>query len=407
MDIKLPNLRHLGVFLAVCDFKSTTKASENIALSQPAVTQAIVKLEQRLHTQLFERHCDGMSLTDSGIVWQQRVIRALDLLSEAIQTILQERSNSTPLNLRDVFGKLSTTQLTALIAVCETQNFSRASRYLNVSQSSVHRAARDLERLLGVPLFDKNSLGIHSTLAANILAQASKLAFNELHQGIYEIHALHHHQDISTLRIGSTALARTAILPKAILKFAEKRPKANIKIVEGASQEDLLHQLRQGDIDILLDTLNAKVDDDLKQEPLWRPILSVVCNVNHLLLKKPIISPHDLANASWVVPVAGTSMRHAFDQLFQSGNINAPTQFVESSSHVLTYELLMESDRLALVATHQLDRSLRSGALKSLPFRLAHHHSVIGLYMRKSWLPTAAQVSFLDVLHHVADQLKD
>ncbi len=45
MEIAIPNLRHLRVFLAVAELKSITRASENIFLSQPAITQAIAKLE--------------------------------------------------------------------------------------------------------------------------------------------------------------------------------------------------------------------------------------------------------------------------------------------------------------------------------------------------------------------------
>lgn len=60
MDLQIPNLRHLRVFLAVCELKSITRASEQIYLSQPAITQAIAKLEKQLETHLFERHSDGM-----------------------------------------------------------------------------------------------------------------------------------------------------------------------------------------------------------------------------------------------------------------------------------------------------------------------------------------------------------
>ncbi|MFQ3186580.1 MAG: LysR family transcriptional regulator of gallate degradation, partial [Marinomonas primoryensis] len=58
MDIAIPNLRHLRVFLAVAELKSITRASENIFLSQPAITQAIAKLEGLLGAPLFERHSD-------------------------------------------------------------------------------------------------------------------------------------------------------------------------------------------------------------------------------------------------------------------------------------------------------------------------------------------------------------
>ncbi len=154
MDIAIPNLRHLRVFLAVAELKSITRASENIFLSQPAITQAIAKLEGLLGASLFERHSDGMYPTASGEVWQKRVSRAIDYIQTATQEIVKDNTQKERIP-KNLVALISTTQLRALVAVSEAQNFSIASRNLAVSQSAVHRAARDLERLLGVILFEK------------------------------------------------------------------------------------------------------------------------------------------------------------------------------------------------------------------------------------------------------------
>ncbi|RCW98282.1 MULTISPECIES: LysR family transcriptional regulator [Marinomonas] len=404
MEINIPNLRHLRVFLAVAEFKSITRASERIFLSQPAITQAIAKLESVLGAALFERHSDGMYLTDSGEVWQKRVARAVDHIQQATQEIVKDTTikERSPKNL---IALISTTQLRALIAVSESQNFSIASRQLGVSQSSVHRAARDLERLLGVILFEKNSLGISTTKAAKTLSKATKLAFSELRQGIYEINALQF-KDVSTITIGSMPLARMTILPKSILQFNERHPDVNINVTEGA-YIDLLHHLRQGDIDIILGALRHPTPaDDVVQEELWSPPLSIVGRKNHPLTKKAQICVQDLAQYAWVVPTKSTPTRQAFEALFQDVNVALPTRLVESSSQVLIRELLLESDRLTLISAHQVEREINIELLTVLDFPLEHTRRPIGLCVRKSWLPTVTQSHFLSVLRKISEHFR-
>ncbi|TYL48849.1 LysR family transcriptional regulator [Marinomonas sp. IMCC 4694] len=404
MEIAIPNLRHLRVFLAVAELKSITRASEHIFLSQPAITQAIAKLEGVLGAALFERHSDGMYPTASGEVWQKRVGRAVDYIQQATQEIVKDTTpkERPPKNL---IALISTTQLRALIAVSEAQNFSIASRQLGVSQSSVHRAARDLEKLLGVVLFEKNSLGTSATKAAQTLSKATKLAFSELRQGIYEINALQF-KDVSTITIGSMPLARMTILPKSILQFNERHPDVNINVTEGP-YADLLHHLRQGDIDIILGALRYPTPaDDVVQEELWSPPLSIVGRKNHPLTQQAHLSVQDLTRYAWVVPAKGTPTRQAFEALFQDAHVALPTRLVESSSQVLIRELLLESDRLTLISAHQVEREINIELLTALDFSLEHTRRPIGLCVRKSWLPTVTQSHFLSVLRKISEHFR-
>lgn len=400
MDTSTPNLRHLRVFVAVAHNKSITAASQCIFLSQPAITQAISKLEKQIESPLFERHSGGMHTTEIGNIWLQRVERAFVYLDTATSDILKDQpqkyANNTQLSTQ-----FSTTQLRSLIGVCEAQNFSIASRNLQVSQSSVHRAARDLERLLEIPLFEKNSLGITSTPAANALTKAAKLALNELQQGFDEIYAKQF-QDTSTIAIGCMPLARTTLLPKTILGFNEQYPDVSIKVIEGP-YADLLHHLRQGDIDILIGALRDPLPaDDVSQEALWSPPLAIIGRNDHPLAQVKNISPKQLAQFSWVVPPRGTPTRTGFELIFDTHHLPIPTRIVESSSQILIRELLIESDRLTLLSSHQVEREITHGLLKVIPYSFIHTNRNIGFCCRNSWLATATQNHFLTILKQVS-----
>jgi len=59
-------LRQLRYFVAVADAGSFSGAAAELGVLQPTVSQHIQRLENRLHTNLFERHARGVRLTHAG-----------------------------------------------------------------------------------------------------------------------------------------------------------------------------------------------------------------------------------------------------------------------------------------------------------------------------------------------------
>lgn len=79
----LPPLAALRAFDAAARHGSFTLASEELGLTQAAVSYHIKILEERLGRQLFERSSKGVRLTETGRQFAVDVIAAMDALSEA------------------------------------------------------------------------------------------------------------------------------------------------------------------------------------------------------------------------------------------------------------------------------------------------------------------------------------
>ncbi|NLL19345.1 MAG: LysR family transcriptional regulator, partial [Clostridia bacterium] len=60
------NLRHLSIFISVCNEGSMTKAAEKLYMTQPSVSQAIAELERHYRVPLFERFGKKLYLTEAG-----------------------------------------------------------------------------------------------------------------------------------------------------------------------------------------------------------------------------------------------------------------------------------------------------------------------------------------------------
>src|SRR5579871_5123943 len=62
------NLQYLRIFLTVAEHEHITRASQELILSQPAVTKTIQHLEQEVGVDLIERHGRRIVLTHAGRV---------------------------------------------------------------------------------------------------------------------------------------------------------------------------------------------------------------------------------------------------------------------------------------------------------------------------------------------------
>ena len=59
-------LRHLQIFICVCDALSMTKTAEKLHMTQPSVSQAIHEIEEHYKVRLFERLGRSLFITDAG-----------------------------------------------------------------------------------------------------------------------------------------------------------------------------------------------------------------------------------------------------------------------------------------------------------------------------------------------------
>ena len=344
----------------------------------------------------------GAAYAQSGAAYAHRVERALNIISDGTKAAIRVGIHKDP-SQKDGSGStghslqmLTTTQLRALIAVSETQNFSLAGRNIGISQSSLHRSARELESQIGVVFFEKTLTGINISKAAQILAKASKLAFAEISQGQDEVNSLHN-REVGIINIGCMPLARTSIVPSAITQFSHQYPDFSFRVGDG-SYDDLLSHLRHGDFDMLIGALRFPIpSDDVIQEELFSSSICIVARAGHPLCQNADANTQALSQYPWVVPPATTPSHDIFKSIF-SGDDDIPKNLVETSSQILMRTLLLDSDRIGIISVEQIQHELDSGLLQKIPYEIEQGSRPIGITVRKSWEPTKTQIFFIEKL---------
>jgi LysR family transcriptional regulator, regulator for genes of the gallate degradation pathway len=388
-----PNLRHLQCFREILRLGTLSAAARAMHLSQPAMTQAVSGLESYFGARLLIRRSGGVSTTPAGEICRLRIDRALDQLSDALaDTRGTDRGDATRF--------VRSGHLDALSAVVEFGNFSVAARAQRTSQSNVHRSARALERTLGLPLFEKTSFGVTPTRDAERLARRVRLAFQELSQALAEIQALQGAASGRTV-IAALPLARSYLLPAALLEFSQAEPQHGVEIIEG-TYAHLLAGLRSGESDVLIGALRDPVPAaDVMQEHLFDDPLAIVARADHPLAgRRPTAA--SLRKYEWIAPRRGSPLRAHFDALLASKGMGLPDPSLECNSLGAARAFLLESNRLMLLSAHQIHYEMAAGLLVALPLPSGDMTRPIGLTLRRNWRPTSIQERLLAVLRRVA-----
>lgn len=93
-------LQKLAIFAAVARHRSLTKASEELAISEPSVSLHLKELQQHYRTQLFRRVSKGMELTAEGRAFLRRVDPILNQVAALEKGASLTQTKGAPPSLR-------------------------------------------------------------------------------------------------------------------------------------------------------------------------------------------------------------------------------------------------------------------------------------------------------------------
>ena len=390
----IPPLRQLRAFFAVAKSQSVTRAAQAINLSQPAVTQMIANLEAGLEAALFSRTPTGSYLTAMGEIFLARIQRVLDHMEDALcEPVIGAPFASREL-VRAMLIKISSHHVRALLSIADSSSFDEAARRIGISQPSLQRAARELERIVERPLYHRTASGMSVTRPAFELARRLRIAMREVEYGVEEIEAA---RGLYTGRftIGAIPLAGVSLLALALNDLLDAYPQTQIEIRDGR-YEPMLAELRSGKVDILYGVLRCPAEiEDVTEIALFRDRYRIVVRHGHPLAGRSDVTVEDLAAHDWILPGEGNPRRRVVEQLFADSAIQ-PRISIETSSIPAHKAILAISDRITLLTESEIKD--RPDQLTALPFAGLAPRRPEGYATRRDWKPTLIQQHFVELL---------
>lgn len=399
------NLRHLSAALAVARHGSASAASAYAFMSQPAITQAIAKLENELETPLFERRPGGMSPTPSGEILAHRVTRMADYLARGARVLRNGKARQTG-GFEPIERLMTAIQLRAMIEVIRHGGYALAARANGLSLAAVHRATRELERLAGVPMLERAGRIVRPTDRAVAFARYARLALAEIEAAVTDITAL---RGVTNGRIlvGAMPLGRSGLVPRAVAALQRELPQVEVRIHDGAFA-DLLKQLIGGDLDFLVGALrDPPPSREVVQTPLLEDMFAIVARHDHPLADVADPDIATLARYPWIVAGADAAPRVNLHTLFTAHGRAPPPAAVVCGSVVAVRGLLMASDYLTLLSPRQVQLECDAGLLTIIGAPIAATLRTICCITRREWYPSRHQARFLALLHDAARNLQE
>jgi DNA-binding transcriptional LysR family regulator len=281
------------------------------------------------------------------------------------------------------------------VAVAEELHFGRAATRLHITQPSLSRAVRELERELGADLLTRTKRSVRLTEAGRALLQEAPRALEEVERAC-ELARGAARGEAGQLRLGFLPSANVSLVPALVRESRKASPHLLLRLHELFDDQQLAAlSERRLDLGILR---APRPDDELVFEPLLREHLSLAVARDHRLASRRRVSYSDLRHEGliiWPRSMAAQTYDSVIEACRTAGFSPHVVQEADSSQTIIG--LVAAGVGVAVLASSY---SARSGEdVVFLP--IAGSESTLHLAWRSDDA-SAARDNVIAIAHHVA-----
>ena len=260
-------------------------------------------------------------------------------------------------------------QLKALVQVADSGSIRAAARAMNLSQSALTKALRELEGDIGAELLQRSYKGIGFTPEGNALLIRARLVLATIDKARAEIRQMRGGAG-AHVKAAITPLLTATVLPDVLGAFRKAQPEAELTFHEGLLVQ-ALPGLIEGKIDFAIALASPQ---DLPYEIEFEPLAEIeavpMVRTNH-----PLASAQDwqaVADAEWVLNLSAGSQSMNLVEWLKAKGHPAPSRILHCSSPFLILDLVRRNDLIGygpkvLITDPQVGVGLRPLALQPLP----------------------------------------
>lgn len=278
-------------------------------------------------------------------------------------------------------------QLQVFRAVARHLSYTRASEVLHLTQPAVSMQIRQLEEVLGLPLFEKTGKRVQLTVAGQTLIGYSQRIAEQLDE-LREV--------CDTLRSGEGGTLRLAVPSTAnafatvfLARFCRLHPGIRFSL-DVANRRRLLEKLADNDVDLVI--MGKPPDEEhLEQERFMDNPLVPIAAPDHPLAARKHIPLDELGNDVFLIREQGSGTRGTMERFFTEHGVTLKSR-MELSSNEAIRQAVAAGLGLGVVSLHTLELELATGRLVTLDvegFPVMRHWYLVR--RRDKWLPPVAE----------------
>lgn len=282
------------------------------------------------------------------------------------------------------------------LAVAEEGQVRKAAQRLGVSQPAVTKGLQRLEKALGFELFDRSVKGMTPTRVAEQFRQRTSALRGVLRDAVKEATDLHLGA-LGLLRVGVSPLYAQKLFVPAYVQLHRQRPAATVRASLHLNDE-LWRLLRQGELDLAISSLPARLPDDLQTIELMQDDLCMVARVDHPLHRQRRLKLADLAPVQWMLPGPDVAARRHVEARLAQAGLPPPRIALEVSNTAgQMRQILLETNLISLMSESMLAGESGEG-LAVLPLPQARIRRAVGISMLRDARPQPLVSRFVELL---------
>lgn len=227
-------------------------------------------------------------------------------------------------------------QIECFVEAAKCLNFTKAAENLYMSQQTMSRQIRSLERELGIQVFRRKNVGVELTEAGSILFHSWEPMIESYYSSIDKAKDLYFN-DVTQMRVGVSDLGEyVGNVMQALLQYNEEYPELDIEY-EIDSFPAMLEKLENNKLHLLV-TYRAETTRNPQLNcvpvPNTQYEVGIILSRNHALAGKEHIGIEDIQNEVIAVLDQALSNDHAdrITSWFQHNNIARPPELKSFSS---------------------------------------------------------------------------
>ncbi|NEW74884.1 MULTISPECIES: LysR family transcriptional regulator [Streptomyces] len=222
-------------------------------------------------------------------------------------------------------------QMRYVVAVAETNSFTRAAERCLVVQSALSHQIARLEKELGARLFERTSRRVRLTPAGAAFLPAARQCLDAAERAAAEVAAAVG-EVRGRLAVGLIPTVTAVDIPGALRDFRERYPGVRISLRVGASDE-LVEQVKEGALDVaFLGLPTTARPRGVAAHELARDRLVAVVAPDHPLAGESRVDLRRLSSEVFVDLPAGTAGRAQSDLAFEAAGLTRDVAFEVTSA---------------------------------------------------------------------------
>lgn len=231
-------------------------------------------------------------------------------------------------------------QLRFLVALDDTQNFSRASELCNVTQSTLSTGLKEMEERLGVQVAERTKQSVMMTPVGKELAERARSILSEV-QDFEDRAERENAVGTSSIRLGTIPTVGPYLMPRAMPLLRQRLPDTKFYLREELTDQ-LVEGLLDGRLDLLLLALPHPLPPQIETDVLFSDGYYLATPKDHPLGNRDCVGPNDLRGREMLLLEKGHCLqRHALSS-FSNIGLNEDESF--SATSLSTLVAMVEED---------------------------------------------------------------